>query len=268
MASTTTLLGVMAMSGAPDATDAPDRLLHFSRFLFALGTAEVWYVHAMAPSGEHLAVAGAFTAVAAATWLRATRSWQCGAAAAAWLAHVALRFPYTANHEYLILICFALLALTGPSAEGARDVVAALRWLVALGFFWAGAQKILFGCYFHGEVLAAAASQTERFGLVLRPFLGSPLFPVLSNLCYALEIAVAVLLIARRTRVCGLWFGVGFLVVIEVAAREAFFGGLMIGLLLLFDSGRRDRLALVPLGLLYAYMVVAATGYAPLMELH
>ena len=176
-------------------------------------------------------------------------------------------FPENANHQFLALLLLILLLL-GDSVglEADRDAVAALqsmRWIAATGVFWAGAMKLYYGYWLEGEFLAYRIATDPGFTRVLGilvpeselsrllglgtdlgagPFrANAPLLILVSNITWLAELILPLGLLWRRTRATAMVATVLLFVAIQLGAREVFFGGLMVGLLLLFS--RRDRLA-------------------------
>jgi hypothetical protein len=173
---------------------------------------------------------------------------------------IAATFPENANHQYLVVLCSLLLTLPRTNAPAERvDALDGMRWILLLGFFWAGVQKVLYGYYFGGEFLAhrmatdpdfllvfqffAPAAEVERLlaqGLQYGagPFrVDSWLFVVVSNLSWLAEIGLPLLLVYRPTRRLAVVGSMLFIFAIQSAAREVYFGGIMIGLILLFWPG-------------------------------
>ena len=149
------------------------------------------------------------------------------------------------------------------SVRSARLFLRAVRWMACVVFFYAGVQKLVHGYYFHGELLAYSIG-IEAFKPVLHlllppddfmrlshfqlkagdgPYLvSSPLILVLSNATYIIEMGLVPLLVCRRTRPLAVVGAIVFLLGIEMAAREFFFGLIYINMLLLFldrDVNRR-----------------------------
>ncbi len=173
-------------------------------------------------------------------------------------------FPAAGNHSYLeLLLCILCALLNVRDQEERRLFVRAVRWMSCVVFFYAGVQKVVHGYYFRGQLLAYSIG-VEAFRPVLQlllphddfvrlshyhlqegdgPFLVSgSLIMVLSNATYIIEIGLAVLLLLRRTRQLAVIGAIVFLVGIETAAREFFFGLIYINMLLLFlerDVNRR-----------------------------
>ena len=173
-------------------------------------------------------------------------------------------FPATGNHSYLeLLLCLLCAALNVRDREERKLFLRAVRWMTCVVFFYAGVQKLVHGYYFRGQLLLYSMG-IETFRPVLQlllphadfvrlshyhfqagdgPFLvSSPLIVVLSNATYIIEIALAVLLLLRRTRRLAVIGAIVFLVGIEAAAREFFFGLIYVNMLLVFlerDVNRR-----------------------------
>jgi len=176
-------------------------------------------------------------------------------------------FPDNANHQTLSLLLLILVLLAGtPGREDDRNAVAALqsmRWIAAIGVFWAGAMKLYYGYWLGGEFLAFRVAGNSGFTQVLgilvsdeelarllslgmdlgagpfRP--DAPLLVLVSNLTWLLELILPFGLLWPRTRRISMIATILLFLAIELGAREMFFGGLMVGLILLF--ARRDLLA-------------------------
>jgi hypothetical protein len=173
-------------------------------------------------------------------------------------------FPAAGNHSYLeLLLCLLCASLNVRDREERKLFLRAVRWMTCVVFFYAGVQKLVHGYYFRGQLLLYSIG-IEAFRPVLHlllphddfvrlsqyhlqagdgPFLvSSSLIVVLSNATYIIEIGLAVLLLLRRTRQLAVIGAIVFLVGIEAAAREFFFGLIYINMLLLFlerDVNRR-----------------------------
>ena len=173
-------------------------------------------------------------------------------------------FPDLANHAYLELVVLALTCGLNTSKDEERDLLLqCLRWLTVLIFFYAGLQKLWYGNYFDGRVLAMLAGWSvdarTAFELLLSsedmerllsyqtavprgPYLvDSTFFLVLSNLAWLTELLVAVLLLVPRTRPVGVLVGLSTMIAIEFVAREFVFGLLMAALICLFARGDLNR---------------------------
>ena len=176
-------------------------------------------------------------------------------------------FPDNANHQLLSLLLLILVLLAGsPGSEDDRNAVAALqsmRWIAAIGVFWAGVMKLYYGYWLGGEFLAFRVAGDSGFTQVLGvlvsneelarllglgtevgagPFRAdAPLLVLVSNLTWLLELVLPLGLLWTRTRRFSMVATILLFVAIQLGAREVFFGGLMVGLLLLFSE--RDRLA-------------------------
>ncbi len=155
----------------------------------------------------------------------------------------------------------------GAAALDAADAVAALqaiRWIVVLGIGWAGIMKLWYGHWLGGEFLAYRIATDPGFARFFAPLLpaaewtrlvalenavgagpfraDAPSLVAISNLTWLAELVLPVGLLLARTRALCMWGAILLLVAIQLGAREVFFGGLMVGSLLLFEL-RRDRLA-------------------------
>ena len=135
-----------------------------------------------------------------------------------------------------------------------------LRWLVAIVFFYTGLQKFIMGHYFGGQFLLVRVAMSPKFRLFFETLLpdtevaqlvemggrfgtgpyatSDVLFLLTSNVVWAGEIGVAVLLLFTRWRKFAIFLGIALVGGIELGARELVFGCLFTVLILLFYSGR------------------------------
>lgn len=175
-------------------------------------------------------------------------------------------FPYIANHTFLRLFALVLLALADPGSLRERRLVhAALGWMTAIVLFYTGFQKVAYGTYFQGQYLAYMVSLTDRFAQAFEwlvpsgelsrlKAIGLPVpgagpytvdgtaFLVLANLVYVVEMGLAAGLLWWRTRGPAIWMTLALIVLVQLAARELFFGLLFCNLVLVLhprDVGRR-----------------------------
>ena len=175
-------------------------------------------------------------------------------------------FPYIANHTFLRLFALGLLVLANPGSLRERRLVhAALGWMTVIALFYTGFQKVAYGTYFQGQYLAYMISLTDRFAQAfewLVPLgelnrlkaIGPPVpgagpytvdgtaFLALANLVYVVEMGLAASLLWWRTRGPAIWMTLALIVLIQLAARELFFGLLFCNLVLVLhprDVGRR-----------------------------
>jgi hypothetical protein len=194
-------------------------------------------------------------------------------------------FPATGNHRYLELILCSLALLLDPRAEADRvPYLASLRWLVVVVLFYSGLQKLLHGYYFQGLYLAYATVEEHFRPIVswmvpaaeaarlyaLQPTVGSgpyltgaPLLVAASNAVYVTEIGLAALLLVPRSRPLAVPLVMAFLVAVESAAREAFFGTLFVSGALLFRPGAANRAVVPVVALLMAALVLTGAGVLP-----
>jgi len=173
-------------------------------------------------------------------------------------------FPGVGNHSYLeLLLCLVCAFLDIRQRQERMLFLRTVRWMTCVVFFFAGIQKVVHGYYFRGEILAYSIS-IDAF----KPFLHA-LFPaddylrlsqyqgkagdgpylvsswlvvLLSNGTYLFEMGLVPLLVWRRTRALAVVSGLVFLLSIESAAREIFFGLIYVNMLLVFferDVNRR-----------------------------
>jgi hypothetical protein len=199
-------------------------------------------------------------AVGVAAILMARERWRriaFGLMAGVALMRLTIRFPMAGNHLHIHAIIFTLLALLDPKVEVEREwLLGALKWLLLVILFYSGLQKLLHGHYLNGEFFAYTISESASFRQFLRwvlpageverivqygwavgtgPYrLYSPTGLFISRAAVAAEMLLPLLLWFRRTRVAGIVAAAAFIVVIELAARELYFGLLFLNLLLLF----------------------------------
>lgn len=263
----------LGWAGTDESDVASSKLRSIRRLLLLTVACEAWYVLRYIPYSSR---PGAYGLVAAALFACAVAGWQdrwarpAMAGAGMLLFGVVLSaFPENANHQFLALLLLSILLLVGShenEQERALDTEAAIqsmRWIALLGLAWAGVMKLYYGYWFEGEFLAyrvagdpgftatlgriVPAAELERL-LALGTDIGAgpfrpdaPLLVAVSNLTWIAELALPVALLWERTRPPALVATVLLMLAIEAGAREVFFGGMMIGLLLLF--ARRDRVA-------------------------
>jgi hypothetical protein len=286
------LLAVTADAGETSLAgrgDAPVKLDDFRRFLliWTAGRSALWAV--LSPSDFLLLVPLALVAATAAVLAFRPRH----AARAPWPAlavvavQVAWRFPATANHVYLELVCLLFLAGVRRDVPGdAARALSGLRWTTALVLFHTGLQKLLYGLYFRGEFLALMAGAEERFGRVFRwllapgelarleaidrhqtgagPFrVAGPWLPLAANAVWIAELTFPLLLLARRTRVLGVLGGLALMLGIQAAALELGFALLFVNLLVLFLPGRWNARLLPVSAAVVAWGLGAALGWLP-----
>ena len=271
------------MAGDPDPAQVAARLRGLRAFLLLYGATRSWlWLLLDAPIPGLALSAGALTACFAASLLS---RWATPATRLAlWvvLFQVAQTLPLTHNHLFLELFALGLLAIVDDDAgEDGALALRALQWTTALVLFHTGLQKVLHGLYFQGEFLAFMVGQGERFaapfqavlpaGEVARlqgydalrtgagPYRVDSLpFLLVSNGVWIAEIALAPLLLVRRTRALAAAAAAGLVLVIQLAAREVGFALLFVNLLLLF-AGRAPGLRLLPL---WAGLALVGLGVA------
>jgi hypothetical protein len=194
-------------------------------------------------------------------------------------------FPSTGNHAYLeVAFCLLAAALRLDDAEDRRLYLRSVRWVVVIVLFYSGLQKLVHGYWSEGQYLAfSLGSVTYRsvLGLLLPadelarlsalrgevgdgPYVVSswPLL-VLSNGTWLLEMALAPLLVWPRTRHLSVWLALGFLLAIQVAAREVFFGLIFANALVLFLPGDKNRLLVIPVAMLLLTLALSRIGILP-----
>lgn len=250
---------------------ASSKLRSIRRLLLITIACEGWFVLGYVPYSSH---PFAYGLVAISLMICAIVGWRDRfARPASALAFILLlgvvvsAFPENGNHQYLALLLLVLWMLgDSRGADADRNALAALqsmRWIAVIGVFWAGAMKLLYGYWLGGEFLAFRVATDAGFTQVLGPLVpegelarlvglgtelgagpfraDAPLLIVISNLTWIFELALPFGLLWSRTRVIAMIATIMLFVAIQLGAREVFFGGMMVGLLLLF--ARRDYVA-------------------------
>ena len=194
-------------------------------------------------------------------------------------------FPLTGNHRYLELVLAGLFALFDDRKEDERRLLLrSLQWIFIVVLFYGGVQKLVHGYYFHGQFLSYSlwrvgfhaalgpllpAQEFERLTSYAAavgdgPYLvTSPVFLVVSNAVWFVEIALALMLYFRATRRYAWLPGLLFVFAMEVAAREFMFGIEMACGMLLFARTDVIRRAILPVAILLAALVLMRTGLLP-----
>lgn len=274
--------------------DAPEAALSktrsFRRILLLIVAAESWHaLHFPAYQqgvAWHIGIAFWLTAWAAVGFAPRFERWATGLALLGLASDLASVFPNNANHQYLGVVCLGLLSLPrSGSAPEHQLVLQGLRWLIPIGFFWAGVQKLFHGYYFGGEFLAVRIATDANFARVLAPFLSTgelerlsallpgkgagpyrvdePLFLLVSNGTWLAELVLPVLLLFRPTRLLAAIAVIVFMAAIELGARELFFGMMMVGLALLYPSRDANRVALPLFTAAIAILMATSAGWLP-----
>ncbi|MCH8165533.1 MAG: hypothetical protein IH889_07985 [Planctomycetes bacterium] len=223
--------------------------------------------------------------------------WATRAAALLLVGEVAITIPFTANHIFLEFLCLGFLSLLDERDEAEGELLLqALRWLTGVLLFYTGLQKLLYGYYFDGQLLAYLAATEDRFAWFFRfiipaeelqrlqsynealvrpgvystklgagPYRVESLwFVVMSNGVYLFEMLAGILLLVPRTRVLAAIASIGFVIMIELGARELTFGALMVNLMLLFLPGRWIKRLFVGFLLFYLYLAAHKLGWVPM----
>ena len=95
--------------------------------------------------------------------------WATRAAVLLLVGEIAITIPFTANHVFLEFLCLGFLSLLDERDEGEAELLMqALRWFVGVFFFYTGLQKLLYGYYFDGQLLAYLAGTEVRFAAFFR----------------------------------------------------------------------------------------------------
>jgi hypothetical protein len=264
-----------------------EKFTAFSRTFAVIVACELWSEVARVEGmlrGTRFAVAVLFTAAAAAIamgrWARPAAAF----ASALLAVRLACFLPLSANHYYLEVIYAFFLAIPAADPREEDLVLKAVRSTVIVGLIASGIQKAAHGCYFGGEFLCFMLAHDPRFD-VLSPLVPAPevlrlhalekgigagpyrvdSVPLLivSNLTYVLEVLLPIGLLVPRLRRVALAAAVAFVVAIEVAARELFFGALMINSLLVFSRGGLHRKAMPLLAAFCIYLLAVSLGLLP-----
>lgn len=280
----------LALTGEDPPDLSADRLAAFTRILLLVVAVDHWdnlgYWAGRAGFGAHVVLAAAVSACAALAWRRASVRLAAGLAALPVAIDLVWAFPDHANHQYVALVCMAIVALFDPERpEEAGAALGGLRWLVVLGLAWAGLQKLLYGYYFDGTFLSFAIAQRDTFAaafawilsdaeivrLTALPFregagpfrAEGPWLDWLANATWIAEIGLAGGMLFARTRVLAAGGAMALIAMIELAAREVFFGMIMFALLLLFWPGRAGPRSVPGFALASALLLATLLGWIP-----
>lgn len=172
-------------------------------------------------------------------------------------------FPGAGNHAYLEAVLCGFVALLDENDEDERVILLrSVRWIVCIILFASGLQKVVHGHWFDGQQLAYSL-WIPSFRPILEPLLShaefarlnafsgnigdgpygtdAPALLLASNGVYLAEMALAALLLLRRTRILAVVATFAMLLTIEMGAREVFFGLNFANALLLFLPGDVHR---------------------------
>ena len=271
-----------------DGTDQVARARAFELILILVVGTEYW-LRAVPKWGQLTPAYYGHLAVATLCCLAALHlPWRRAALAVLAVSHAGLvwrEFPSAGNHAYLETLFLGLAAFlrTSDQAE-ARIFVRAVRWMVVIIFFYSGLQKLLHGFWVHGQYLAFSldsAGFRPLLRLLLSPdeydrlaALGGqpgdgsyrvtswPLLAV-SNGTWLAEMALAPLLVWRRTRLAAAVLGLLLLSGIELGAREVFFGFIFVDATLCFFPARFHRLAVPVIALALLALTLSRLGLLP-----
>lgn len=227
-----------------------------------------------------------------AAWLRpAWRRWGLWTLVAAVGVRIARSFPMTGNHNPLLAICAAVHALFDPEDDDERKWrLGAVKAYFVFLVFHAGAQKLVHGHYFRGEFFAFYVAHSPPYRDFFRWFLppdeiarlASYGFQVgdgpyrleswiglaISNSTWISEMALPWALLFPKLRPWAVFALFVFLLGIEAAAREFYFGIFFFNALLLFASARTQR-ATVPIAVaFYVWMLWTVAGVLPQVNFH
>jgi hypothetical protein len=273
----------LALTAGGYAHDLRDQLITFVRFLLLHLAVRDWLIFVAGANDTRLCLASGFTACLVASLIDPGRLGAIlGVATALATWKLMWSFPQPSNHFAIEYLCLLLLCTLRISRPGERALlVDTLRWLVAWMFLAAGIQKMLYGTYFSGSLLATLLAE-DRFAFLFRHVLpadelaalGNPAFTgpyhlrslaglAVSNAVYLLEITAALLLFSRRGRQFGVTMAFALLVAIEAGAREVMFGLLVAALLTLYLGNTATRGMLAVGAGAYAILLATKLGVLP-----
>jgi hypothetical protein len=214
--------------------------------------------------------------------------WRRAALAMLALSHAILAwqsFPSTGNHVYLEAALCALGATLRTDDAAERAVYyRAVRWLVIVVLFWSGLQKLVHGYWVHGQYLAFALSRST-----FRPVLGvlagqdelarltrfsgaigdgpylvrSWTLLAASNVVWIAELLLAPLLLWPRTRRGAAIAALALVALVELGAREAFFGLVFANAALLYLSAAVHRRAIAAVTVILVAILLSRLGVIP-----
>lgn len=284
---------LLAVTSDGDAALVRGKLDALRRFLLLYGATRSWLWLAVDRRGELdpgalVLSAVVLSAAAALAFVPRLAGWAARIALPALALQLWLTLPVTNNHFFLEVVCVALVALVGPqgSAEEERWVLAGVVWIAALVLLHSGLSKLTYGLYFRGELLSFLIGRGGRFADAFRwvvpddevarlasydpmqagagPYRAASLpLVVLSNLVWIAEVALAPLVVLRRTRTVAALLALLLILVIQVGAREIGFALLYGYLLLACLPSPVARVVLPPIAAACAWALAAAAGLLP-----
>lgn len=259
-------------------------------FLLLNAVVEISLTHAYDDTSDHLfrfLLPLALIVWFGVSFVRSLRRPATLAAAITMFVVVAWRLPATPNHYLIAAIALLFLAvLDTDRPEESHLCLQGLRWLIVIVLCVSGLQKLAYGTYFRADFLTFAMAANEYFAMPFEHLLpaeelarvrslggnaagagpyGTGWLPLVaaSNLVWVFEIAGPLLLLRRSTRAIALSATVLFLMVIEVSAREVFFGAISVNLLLLFARRDWNSRLLPAFVLLYGILIASKLGLLP-----
>lgn len=274
----------------PPGVGAAPHLRAFRTLLLAHWTvqASAWYLRPLEPPFTFppaviVACAVALGALLVLSFVRGRLA--CALAFPLTVALVWWIFPGTPNHTFLACLLTGLCGWLDLEREDeSRLLLQTVRWMTVIVFFWAGAQKALHGLYFRGEFLSwmiahsvdhwsavfgwvvpadeiARLHSLPRFQADVGPYrVDSWPFLVVANGVWIGEIALAVGMVWRRTRVWAALGAIALVFTIQLAPHEWMFALLYGQALLLFVPGEWNRRLLPVFLLVYAWLLAALVG--------
>ncbi len=283
----------LSLAGADAVTTINAKWSYFLTFLFTYFVSEYWHfvfgIYEITPEEKKILIGMAVLVTTSfiLLLLKATRTallllWSTLVFKIYWT------FPMTPNHRYLEFIIISLAVFLNPQKKEEKSLFfQTCRWLTIIIFIYTGIQKILYGLYFQGEFLALMISQNTRFAQFFQwiipptewtrltnfantytigsgPFtMDSILFKLASNLSYLLEIILPCLLLIKKIRPYAIGLALLFFILIELAAREYYFGILISGLMLLFFEQDVYKKTIPVFITLYLYFLCTWMGIFP-----
>lgn len=272
------------LDGAPP--DGDDQTRSFERALVLIVGGE--YLSRALHAAEVPPLLWAATLAIALTCAAVWTAWRRGALVAVVTLHFAVivyEFPATGNHAYLELLFLGLLAFLDPERpEERRLFLNAGRWVTCVVLIASGLQKVAQGYYGGGQYFTYKMG-TETYRTVLAPLLPaeeaaravaldgrpgagpylsrSPLLLMTSRAVVLAEMALPPLLLVRATRTIAVVATLAVLLAIEAAAREVFFGLVMVNATLLFGPPSVQRGFVPFVALLVTSLLLVRLGLLP-----
>lgn len=284
-----TLERVLDWVGGDDPATLASKVLAFRRYMLVHLAAESWFRYSVAypRHAADLGLALLFTLCMGFGVFRRFNRPAVELLVPVTIAMAVWWFPETPDHLYLAVIVTLMLALFDPENDAENSLLMkGLRWLPALALFWSGLKKLAYGYYFDATIFGQLIGDNPRFReffrLLLSPeehlrlvrlywprrlgpspyAVNSPLIVALSNAEWILEIVLPVALFFRKLRRAA-FVTIVFVLTIDFAARDVFFGAMFSSLMLLYSPRDLNR-RLFPLFLaFFVWMLLAGFSVVP-----